>query len=441
MSEETVLTLKIDVARQRLASLLDRTENLSDVDSSVMQETLVELSSALEELYVLTKELTVRTEELAKSRVETEKQRERYAELFEFAPDGYLVTDGSGVVSESNHAISQMLGADSKRLVGKPLAVFILSEDAILYHGLLRQCQANAGPPIRKLELSLKARDGRVIPAAVRVSCGKDKASGNLVLRWVFRDITDAKHADVVASTRARELSNSQEEVEQYISVLAHDLQEPVRVLATYSMLLSEKLKGKLDEECTMYLNFSEHSASKLLSRIEDMLSYGSLISSHLEVERVNTEDVLKDVLLLMDLKIKETGAEIVYSDMPEVSGSRDLLLRLFENLISNAIKFSPEKPDIRVTCFRSTSQWVFSVRDNGIGLDMQFANRVFGMFQRLHGGEYAGTGVGLAICKRIVDHHHGRIWIESEPGQGTAVFFTIPFEQVDTRPNTSVDA
>ncbi|MBX9769868.1 MAG: GHKL domain-containing protein, partial [Candidatus Obscuribacterales bacterium] len=258
-------------------------------------------------------------------------------------------------------------------------------------------------------------------------------ANGKLVgLRWLIRDISAAKQAEATLVAQARQLAVNSE-LEQYVSVLAHDLQEPVRVLATYAMLLSEKLKDKLDEESSLYLQFAEQSAAKVLTQIEDLLSYSSLASRDEELELVDTGEVLAEVLSALSPKIKESGAKIIQSEMPTVNANREQLRRVFDNLIANAIKFSSSgKPHVRISSFKSGNEWVFCVRDKGIGIDMQYAEKIFGMFQRLHSqSEYQGNGIGLAICKRIIDYHHGRIWIESEPGAGTAIFFSLPIAVV----------
>lgn len=228
------------------------------------------------------------------------------------------------------------------------------------------------------------------------------------------------------------ELRRSNESLEQFAHVAAHDLREPLRVIAGFSELLGRKYKGRLDKNADEYIYFITDGAQRMQKLVDDLLAYARAGRGDAASGRVDCGAVLGRVLEGMQLAVKESGAEITCGELPVLAGSETDLLQLFQNLIGNAIKFhGAEPPRVRVGAERRGGDWLFSVSDNGIGLAPHDQERVFQMFQRLHSGaQYPGTGIGLAICKKIVDQLGGRIWVESEPGRGAAFYFTLPAAQ-----------
>jgi len=229
---------------------------------------------------------------------------------------------------------------------------------------------------------------------------------------------------------RTAELARSNAELEQFARVASHDLQEPLRMVTSYVQLLARRYRGKLDAEADGFIEFAVDGAKRMQLLIEDLLTYSRVESRGEPFRPVDCNGVADEVMKNLQAAIAEQGATVTRGELPTVPGDRTQLLQLVQNLVGNAIKFHGEEPPrVHVSAERSGhGQWVFSVRDNGIGIDPQHYDRVFEIFQRLHSrDEYPGTGIGLAICKRIVDRHGGRIWFESEPGKGTTFYFALP--------------
>jgi signal transduction histidine kinase/CheY-like chemotaxis protein len=230
----------------------------------------------------------------------------------------------------------------------------------------------------------------------------------------------------VQARTAALQRSNA--ELEHFAYVASHDLQEPLRKVIGFTSLLSKRYKGRLDAEADEFIGYTVQSAARMQDLIQDLLTYSRVGRSD-EMTLTNCELVLNEALANLQVEIEASGARILRDPLPIVMGNERELTQLFQNLVGNALKFRGEQPpEIQITVERQPSAWRFRVRDNGIGLDPQFAERIFQMFQRLHRkDEYAGTGIGLTICRKVVEHHGGRIWVESAPGAGAAFFFTLP--------------
>jgi light-regulated signal transduction histidine kinase (bacteriophytochrome) len=233
------------------------------------------------------------------------------------------------------------------------------------------------------------------------------------------------------------ELSRSNEELERFAYVASHDLQEPLRMVSSYMNLLARRYKGKLGDDADEYFHFATDGAARMRQLIVDLLNYSRIQQGKETQTRISCGKTVETVLHGLRLSIEETGARVEVSTLPEVVGNPSQLQQLFQNLVGNALKFRSDSPPyIRIAVDRQDGYWLFSVRDNGIGMDMDNANRIFEVFQRLHTrGEYPGTGIGLAICKRIVEAHGGKIWVESSPGEGSCFFFTLPVVSRQLRP------
>ena len=249
------------------------------------------------------------------------------------------------------------------------------------------------------------------------------------LFRPLTSDIVERKHAQRELAKQAEELKISNAELEQFAYVASHDLQEPLRMVSSYLQLLEHRYSGKLDDDANDFIQFAIDGASRMQRLTSDLLTYSRVGTHQREFGPVSCEDVLDQALSNLQVAVEEESAVITRAPLPVVMADDGQLPQLFQNLIGNGIKFhGDEPPRIHVSAEQNENEWVFSVRDNGIGIDPERREDIFQIFQRLHTQEeYSGTGIGLATCKKIVEHHGGRIWVEAELNKGAGFYFTIP--------------
>jgi PAS domain S-box-containing protein len=259
----------------------------------------------------------------------------------------------------------------------------------------------------------------------------KDDRGNALYLLGVMFDITTRKLAEENLEQAMADMKRSNTDLEQFAYVISHDLQEPLRMVSSYVQLLSRRYKDKLDSEANDFIGFAVDGASRMQTLIQDLLKYSRVGTRGKSLTPAACEDALNQALANLKLAIEDSGAVVTHDPLPTVLADSSQLVGLFQNLIGNAIKFKGEDmPHIHVAAEQKEDRWLFSVADNGIGIDPEFFERIFVVFQRLNGREeYEGTGIGLAVCKKIVERHGGRMWVESEPGRGSTFYFTIPIK------------
>lgn len=251
-------------------------------------------------------------------------------------------------------------------------------------------------------------------------------------LSRAFLEILLRKRAEIQINQTMQKLEKSNKELEQFAYITSHDLREPLRMITSFLQLLKRRYHDKLDADANEFINFAVEGAKRLDNMTNDLLLYSRLNSKKRNIVNTNVENSLKIALLNLKVQIEETGAKITYDPMPTVEADEKLNIQLFQNLIGNAIKYrSSEPPEIHISSKREKNQYIFSVSDNGIGIDPKHLEKIYTIFQRLHTHEeYEGTGIGLAISKKIVEEQGGKIWAESEPGKGTTFYFTIPINK-----------
>jgi signal transduction histidine kinase len=239
----------------------------------------------------------------------------------------------------------------------------------------------------------------------------------------------ETKQAQKDLARKVEELARSNRDLEQFAYVASHDLQEPLRMVAAYTQLLAERYRGKLDADADKFIGYAVEGAVRMQTLILDLLAFSRVGHNGNGGKSSDCNRVMADAVLNLKAAIEESGVVINYEPLPMVAAEHAQLVQVFQNLIGNAIKFrGSEVLTISVSAQRKEAQWVFSVADNGIGIGPEYHEVIFAIFQRLHArGEYAGNGVGLAICKKIVEHYGGRIWVESETGRGAKFYFTLP--------------
>jgi len=255
---------------------------------------------------------------------------------------------------------------------------------------------------------------------------------GSLLILEMGIDITEQKQAETARKQILDELIRSNADLEQFAYVASHDLQEPLRNVASCMQLLEKRYRSKLDAEADKLIWYAVDSVARMKALIIDLLAYSRVSTRGNALKPLESEEVLKQTLRALRPSIEETGCVITHDPLPAIEGDFTQLMQVVQNLISNAIKFrGTDSPRIHVSASRNGVEWVFSVTDNGIGIETRHLDRIFLIFQRLHKKtQYQGTGMGLAIVKKIIERHHGRIWVESEPGKGTTFFFTIPAKE-----------
>lgn len=269
----------------------------------------------------------------------------------------------------------------------------------------------------------------------------RDQAGGYHWLAWALvaapaddllygagRDVTERRLAEEQLRHQAHELEQSNRELEQFAYVASHDLQEPLRIVSSYLQLLERRYRGRLGQDADEFISFAVEGANRMKSLISDLLAYSRVGTRGKELAPVVMEDVLERVTHNLRMAVEESGAVLTHDPLPDVQADSTQMIQMLQNLIANSIKFrGADPPRIHVGVRRQDDHWLFFVRDNGIGIDPQYAELIFVIFQRLHNrDQYPGTGIGLAICRKIVERHGGRIWVESQPGKGATFYFTL---------------
>lgn len=302
--------------------------------------------------------------------------------------------------------------------------------------------------------LDSRVRDLQNAQTALWVATGMLTVLGGGLLGWVFtitrtaiedekrrvdllnelnttlvEEIEQRKKTEEALQLTTAKLTSSNADLQRFAYVASHDLQEPLRAVAGFVTLIASKHKGTLDEESEGWINHAVEGSTRMRNLINDLLAYARVESRGKTLELIDTNKAFNQAKRDLSVLIEESNAELTSSDLPELMGDEGQLTQVFQNLIGNAIKFkSYEKPKVHVSATRKDDDWLFSVKDNGIGFEPEHVDRIFIIFQRLHGREeYKGTGIGLALCKKIIERHGGRIWAESEKGKGSTFYFTIP--------------
>ncbi len=336
-----------------------------------------------------------------------------------------LTTDLS--IYYCNGQLASMLQIPLENLIGKPITDFIPS-DQLKKCKIPMKCSSNSSC---KEEIFIEAGDG--IPMAIQINISfLEKIDGYYV---IVTDLTEQKKAEKELHNLLKDLERSNEELQQFAYISSHDLQEPLRTIASFTQLLERRYKGKFDSDADEFMDYIVEAAKRMQRMILDLLEYSRVSTNNEEFKEINMAEALDEALFNLRGTIEHNNAIITHNDLPTVTGDKSQLSKVFQNLISNAIKFrkETEPPEIYISATKdeTKNEYLFHVADNGIGMDPQYAERVFTLFQRLHTrDEYQGTGIGLSVAKRIIERHGGRIWVESELGKGATFCFTLPVHQ-----------
>jgi PAS domain S-box-containing protein len=338
-----------------------------------------------------------------------------------------FMLDPVGNVVSWNEGAQRIKGYTQDEIIGKHISVFYPKEDV------------EAGKV--EMELNIAAKKGRFEDEGWRVRKDGSRVWANVIITSLFddggklrgfskvtRDITERKQAEEALKKTLKDLERSNKELEQFAYVASHDLQEPLRMISSFTQLLAKRYQDKIDKDANDFINYTVDAANRLQKMIQDLLSYSRISTRGNPLVETDANSALGEAISNLNASIQETGVLIVNDELPSVLADHSQLVQLFQNLLGNAIKFhGEESPRIHISAQKADKEWIFSVKDNGIGIDSQYFERIFVIFQRLHpGSQYPGTGIGLALCNRIVKRHGGRIWVESTPGKGSTFYFTL---------------
>jgi PAS domain S-box-containing protein len=353
----------------------------------------------------------------------------RYRGLLEAAPDAMVVVNQGGEIVLLNVQAEKQFGYRRDELLGQMVKNIIPEGFAErLVADALRSTEDALAQQIGTgIELTALRKDGSEFPIELMLS-PLESAEGILVTAAI-RDITMRREAEAHLLEKVEELNRSNVELGQFAYIASHDLQEPLRMVASYTQLLSRRYKGKLDADADEFIAFAVDGASRMQRLIQDLLTYSRVGTKGQELLDTSSEEAFGQALMNLRGAIEASGALVTHDPLPSVMADEMQLTQLFQNLVGNAIKYqSPGIPHVHVSAAKyGAKKWTFSVQDDGLGIDSQYFDKIFGMFQRLHKREeFAGTGIGLAICKKIVERHGGIISVESQVGQGSKFSFAL---------------
>jgi PAS domain S-box-containing protein len=352
---------------------------------------------------------------------------EKYRHIFENAVLGLFTVDSRGRFMDVNPAFANMLGYDSP---GDFLTGKIGESDFFADPGDAGTCNdlIDRYGYIKNFETQVRRKDNSRIWASISARSATDTDKRQRIRYGIIEDITQRRIAEEAVARKAFDLARCNSDLEQFTHIASHDLQEPLRMVSSFTELLARRYKGRLDSDADEFISIAVDGANRMKQHLNDLLAYSRLSARAQLREPVDFNEAFNSAIGNLAIMIREHGAVVEPEHLPVLMASREHVVQLFQHLLSNAIKFHGlAQPRIKISARHEDTCWVFSVWDNGIGIDPQNFERIFVVFQRVHGKrDYPGTGMGLTICKKIVELHGGRIWVESEPGKGSVFFFTI---------------
>jgi len=350
--------------------------------------------------------------------------------------DSLILLGRDGRIMRVNQATLDLLGYKENELVGEPVTKILPTTES---RGTLYTVFEEAGLKeliksgrVRDVEVVYKAKNGKEIPLSFSGSEVRDENGELLGIVCVAKDLREIKRAEEELRKKAEELARSNAELEQFAYVASHDLQQPLRTVEGYLLLLKREYSKKLDAEANELIEYAIDGARRMRALLDDLLEYSRIETRGHPFAPTNVLKVIKQTLANLKGRIEESGAEVTWGNLPtSVMADESQLIRLFQNLIDNAIKFRRDiSLRIHISARKWKKEWIFSVRDNGVGIPYGHTEKIFQMFRRLpQTAMKPGTGMGLAVCKKIVERHGGRMWVKSRLGSGSTFYFTLPQE------------
>ena len=353
---------------------------------------------------------------------------EKYRNIVETANEGIMIGDTSGKIIFVNSKTEEILGYTADELIGTDGLFLIDKNELEIAHKQIKDRKKGIKEEYERKFIRKNGEQIWAIVSATPLQDNKGNHTGNLSM---ITDITGRKKREIELKLTMDKLKRSNQELERFAYVSSHDLQEPLRMVTLYSQLLERRYKDSLDDDADDFIEYIVENAKRMKQLIDDLLEYSKVTSQAKEFENVELEKLLDVVLNNLSISIADNNVKVTHESLPTIFADQNQMLQVFQNLITNAIKFrGVQTPEIHISAQKDQTEWTFSVSDNGIGIKPEHQKQIFEVFKRLHTREeYPGTGIGLSIVQKIIKHHDGQIWVESEPGKGSTFYFTIPFK------------
>jgi PAS domain S-box-containing protein len=354
----------------------------------------------------------------------------RYRGLLEAAPDAMVVVNVAGEIVLLNVQAEKQFGYRRDELVGQKVKNIIPEgfAERLVADDLRSAADALAQQIGTGIELIARRKDGSDFPIEIMLS--PLESTEGILVTAAIRDISVRKKSEEHLVKKVAELKRSNDELEKFASVASHDLQEPLRMVASFTQLLAKRYKGRLDSDADEFIAYAVDGSNRMQAVIQALLAYSRAGTNGKALHEISSESALQAALANLRAAIEESAAVVTHDALPAITTDDAQLALVFQNLVGNAIKYhGPEAPHVHVSATKNGGkEWIFSVRDNGMGIDPQYYEKIFVLFQRLHGQkEFKGSGIGLAICKKILERLGGRIWVESQPEKGSTFYFALP--------------
>ncbi len=349
------------------------------------------------------------------------------AAIVESSDDAIISKDLRGIVTSWNSGAEHIFGYTADEMIGQPIAKLAPLDMQDEMPAIL--VRIRRGERVQHYETVRMHKEGRRLNISLTVSPIRDSFGTIIGASKIARDITDRKLAERTVTMQADRLMRANADLKQFAYVTSHDLQEPLRTVLTCTEMFLNKYGGTLTGDARRWLELSVEAARRMTEMIKDLLTYAQSLGEDLPMQAIHSSEVVEWAVNNLHIAIQSSGAAIIFdkSRLPVVYGNKIALAQLFQNLLSNALKYhGPQPPRVEITAEPAEGGWVFAVRDNGIGIAPVYHERIFVLFQRLFAREYPGTGIGLTLCRKIVQAHGGEIWVESEVGKGATFKFTL---------------